>query len=109
MEKNLEITKKSLETLIQLEKNRNSRLIPGQYLHETGISFQMQSFGTSTFYTYFHTSGSVTRAKAYQSIVFEKVDQEYFLSKTAVNSLEMEQSIPTCKIILHQPPQRMMF
>jgi len=33
--------------------------------------------------TYFHTSGSITCAKAYQGIVFEKVDQEYFLSKTA--------------------------
>ncbi|RHZ78956.1 hypothetical protein Glove_153g36 [Diversispora epigaea] len=52
---NSEIMKKSLETLIRLEKDRNSRFIPGQYLHKT----------------------------VYQSIVFERVDQEYFLSKTA--------------------------
>ncbi|RHZ79750.1 hypothetical protein Glove_141g70 [Diversispora epigaea] len=55
IKENSEITKKSLKTLIRFEKDRNNRFISGQYMHEI----------------------------AYQSIVFEKADQEYFLSKTS--------------------------
>src|SRR5437763_15705534 len=81
MKKNLEVMNKTSEVLIQLDRN-NNRLIPVQ--DYTGACFQVQSFDNSIFINliFLHTSGSIKRARAYQNISFERVDQEYFICET---------------------------
>ena len=91
MKKNLEVMNKTLEVInktseimseVLIRLDRNNRIIPVQDF--TGACFRMQGFDNSTSINliFLHTSGSIKHARAYQSTSFEKVDQEYFLSKT---------------------------